>query len=385
MVRHLALVLVLVLVACAPHIPASHPPSNTAPAADDITLYRDVALVRHHVLVDVDASGSTSARIAVAPGVGVPQLVVEDRGGVTLHGLHATAEETAAGVLHVDLAARPGRHALVLAYTTDRLHWNVAYTVTVAPARSLASVRGAIAIQNATGLPLDGTVRVVDAHFAPVKEPEPHELGRVHLPPGETRVELLAGAGPRALRRVLVYDPIGTKWDNPSGRPLHDRELGGQPAQTTVTESFELARDERASADLPAGPVSLLEERDDGSLAMLGEARLFDAATRGADLDTIGIGTATGVTAQRTRRELTIDDERHRVVEEIELAIANTRTTPVDMVLREHMYRGLTWSLVYDSTHSAAKEGPQQIALRTLVPANSEQRILYVVVYSWRP
>jgi hypothetical protein len=31
----------------------------------------------------------------------------------------------------------------------------------------------------------------------------------------------------------------------------------------------------------------------------------------------------------------------------------------------------------------AAKEGPQQISLRTQVPANGRAKVLYVVVYTW--
>ncbi|HTR49160.1 MAG TPA: hypothetical protein VMJ10_00555 [Kofleriaceae bacterium] len=382
-----SLALALALAACAAHAPGTRPVSNAAPPEDDVTLYRDAALVRQHVAIEVGAAGIASARITLAAGIAPQQVIVVERDGVALRGLHANADETAAGALHVDVAARPGHHALVLAYVTDRLHWDAAYTVTTAPGRARATVRGAIAIRNTTGLALDASVRVVDAAFAASSAlaADPRELGRLHLAPGETRIELLADSPPRALRRVLVYDPIGPKWNNASGMPLHDRAIGSQPAPSAVTESYEIERDERAAAGLPAGPVRLVELRDDGTLAVLGEARLFDDATRVADADTIGIGTATGVIAHRVRRELSIDDERRRVVEEIELSIANSRATPVDMVLREHMYRGLTWSLVYDSTRSATKEGPQQIALRTLVPANSEQRILYVVVYSWEP
>jgi hypothetical protein len=51
-------------------------------------------------------------------------------------------------------------------------------------------------------------------------------------------------------------------------------------------------------------------------------------------------------------------------------------------VIREHLYRGQNWTLAYQSA-PAAKEGPQQISLRTKVPANGQAKVLYVVVYTW--
>jgi hypothetical protein len=131
--------------------------------------------------------------------------------------------------------------------------------------------------------------------------------------------------------------------------------------------------------------VRLLERRPDGTLALLGEARLFDAAARVAQRDTITIGAAAGVTGARERRELTVDEERKRVVEEFVLTIDNARPRPVEVVLREHLYRGTNWTLAYVSVPvgEESKEGPQQVAPRITVPARGKGRLLYTVVYWW--
>ena len=42
-------------------------------------------------------------------------------------------------------------------------------------------------------------------------------------PAQQERVELVPDALPRAMRSVLVYDPIGTKLDLPSSAPSRDR------------------------------------------------------------------------------------------------------------------------------------------------------------------
>jgi hypothetical protein len=188
------------------------------------------------------------------------------------------------------------------------------------------------------------------------------------------------------MHSVLVYDPIGTKLDNPSGTPVRDDKLGiDPPAPTRITESFEVQRDERAAAGLPAGPVRLLERRTDGGLGVLGESRLFDAATRVADVDTIAVGTAEGVVGHRERRELTIDDARQRMTEEFVITLDNARDHEVGVLVREHLYRGQNWNVAFESTKRPAKEGAQQFSMRSTVPAKSEQKILYVVVYTWNP
>jgi hypothetical protein len=385
----------LVLAACGA-APVAHP--RLAPANDDVTLYRGVALVKQRLAIDA-AGVDAHFRAKIAAGVAPEQIVVVDRGGIAIRGLAAVGDDKTE--LHVDgVAPKAGHYEIVIAYVTDRVQWDAAYTMTTSPARSRAVLRGALAIRNSTGIALRGAdVRVVDAELGiarakaaeivasggvPLSLGKARELGRVDLDDGETRVELVPDAQPRAMRSVLVYDPIGTKLDLPSSLPSRDPLLGVRPeAGTHVTESFEVERDEAASAGLPAGPVRLLERRLDGSLAVLGESRLFDASTRSAAVDTIAVGTADGVTGHRERRELTIDDDDKRLVEEFAIEIDNTRAQPARVVLREHLYRGLNWHLAYPGAPIAEKEGDQQIALHLDVPAHAKAKQLYVVVYTW--
>jgi hypothetical protein len=298
-------------------------------------------------------------------------------------------------------APREGRFALSLGYVTDRLPWQTAYTMTTTAARDRAVLRGAVAIRNTTGVAFRAHTYVADTELGASREraieqlagallgaPSDalptalRDLGVVALGDSETRVELLAGDPPRTMRSVLVYDPIGTRLDHPSAAPIADPALGADAAATRVTESFEIDRSGHTTAGLPAGPVRLLERRPDGSLAVLGESHLFGAATRVADVDTVAVGTADGVTGRRERRDWTKDNDQKRFSEEFLLTIDNARPRPIDVVIREHLYRGQNWTLAYQSA-VAAKEGPQQISLRTRVPANGRAKVLYVVVYTW--
>jgi hypothetical protein len=428
---------------------------HRAAPGDDITLYRDVAVIRQRVALDLPAT-PTTITLKLASGVAADQITLLDRGGVAITGLHARtvagdaaanhgeptvedlderesprvnvfdpdapeAPDAAAGSaaaadapllmvakpteLRVDVVApHAGRYSIVIGYTTDKLRWDVAYTMTATASRDRGELRGALAIRNETGIAFHAeAARAIDADLVAWRSKTaehlaaslvggthsstlpatPRELGALELGNGETRVDLVHESG-RRLRSVLVYDPIGTKLDNPGPAPLRDLDLGIRPrASTRVTESFEVARDATGTAGLPGGPVRLIERHADGSLAVLGEARLFDASTRVSDVDTIAVGTADDVVGSRERREITVDEDNHRIVEEFMITLDNKRAIPVEVLVREHLYRGQNWVLAYHSAPEASKEGPQQISLRTRVPPRTKLKLLYVVVYTW--
>ncbi len=191
----------------------------------------------------------------------------------------------------------------------------------------------------------------------------------------QREVEVSASGEVRVVNIASTVDPVSVQ--------LRDVTEPG----ATITEQRLIPgaaeRDVAATAGLPAGPVRLLERRTDGSLAVLGEARLFELATRVATVDLISVGTAEGVTGKRERREISDDEVSKRLVEEFVITIRNTRAHPVEIVLREHLYRGQNWMLAFQSAAAATKEGPQQIALRIVAPPRGQSRVLYVVVYTW--
>ncbi|HEX3761578.1 MAG TPA: hypothetical protein VHW23_22930 [Kofleriaceae bacterium] len=373
--------------------PAAGPP---VPAGDEIALYRDRAVVAQRVELDAPRAGPVTRALRLPAGVDPGAVQVLDRGGLAAVELRAAvAVELAA------TAPRPGRFTVTLGYATDHLAWDATYTMTTNSARDRATVRGAIAIRNTTGLALRARTWVIDTELGALRDggPEqlraalrgapaaardaaPRELGLLALGDGEIRIELLDADPPHRLRSVLVYDPIGAGLDHTGAVPVADPAIGASHAPGQVSESFEIARDPAASRGLPAGPARLLEGRPDGSTERLGEARLFDATSRVADVDTVAVGTARGVTGHRERRDFARDDELRRFSEEFLITIDNARPYPIDIVLREHLYRGQNWTLAYQSV-PAVKEGPQQIALRTRVPASGQAKVLYVVVYTW--
>jgi len=407
-----------------------HRPAVTV--SDEVTLYRDRALVSQRVEVVAAAAGPLRVTVKVAAGVGPDDLVILDRGELLISALrargsvddepaHTVAREAKdpadaangsadgpapsappTAPVEVELvvrAPRMGRFTLSLGYATERIAWDAAYTMTTTAARDHAVLHGTVAIRNTSGIALRAHAYVVDGALGAWRDrgaarpatmrvgPPPAEpvrdLGRVALGEGETQVELVAETAPHKMRSVLVYDPIGTGLDHPGSAPVSDPAIGvAVAAPTRITESLEIDRDDRTTTGLPAGPVRLVERRPDGALVVLGTSRLGGAATRVASVDTIAIGIADAVVGHRERRDWGRDEDQKRFSEEFLLTIDNARPRPVDVVIREHLYRGQNWTLAYQSA-PAVKEGPQQIALRTTVPANGQSKVLYVVVYTW--
>lgn len=294
---------------------------------------------------------------------------------------------------------REGTYQIVLGYDTPRIDWDAAYTLTTTSSHTRGELRGAVAIRNATGIAFQSIkLAVVDREQGelsarPKLDPtkparpddtpvaQPRELGRVDLVEGDSRIESVEHS--LAMRSVLVFDPIGPGLDYQHGQPVQDASLGvNVPPATRLSESVLFDRIP-AIQHLPGGPVRAFERKPDGTLVLLAEAKLFGTDTLVAAVDTVPLGRmADGVTGKRERRELTIDNDRKRIVEEFALTIDNTRPGPIDLVLREHLYRGTGWTVAYYSV-VFEKEGMQQVAMRLAVPARGKQTVVYAVVYEW--
>ncbi len=294
--------------------------------------------------------------------------------------------------------SRAGTFSALIGYDTPRIAWDAAYTLTTTASHERGELRGALAIRNATGIAFPAALlAVVDREHGELSSrpkveelPErpddtpiakPRDLGHFDLVEGDSRISLGDHALP--LRPVLVFDPIGPSLDYQHEQPVQDSNLGvNLPPVTRLIENVWFDRSS-AIRNLPGGPVRTFERKPDGGLALLTESTLFGTDTLAAVIDTIPLGPATGITGKRERRELTIDNDRKRIVEEFALSIDNTRAHSIDLLLREHLYRGTGWSIAYSSVVQTEKEGMQQLAMRTVVPARAKQTVLYVVVYEW--
>jgi hypothetical protein len=285
------------------------------------------------------------------------------------------------------IAKRPGTYHPMLEYVLPTLEWSASYTLTTTPTRASVTVHGTIGLSNKSGAPLSHVhVSLLDQDLRSTDTSKPLDLGVLDLPAGDSQIELLANDAPRPMHAVLVFDPIGARLDEPNPSTNTDPELGQHvPISPRVIESYEIIRPRSQPEGLPRGAARLFQRSADGQLRLLGQTDLFGPDTRVATADTIAIGTAEDVTGTRERRDFSSDIDTHRVTEEFGITLTSKRATPVDVVVREHMYRGLNWGIGYQSVPDFQKEGAQQLAARVKLPAHGQTRIIYVVVYTEPP
>jgi hypothetical protein len=369
----------------------------------------------------------------------VGSLVIEDDSGVRLildphHVVREAGGAGGGGGRHVDIelrADRAGSATIEILYVTRKLSWNADYTLVTEGAAGRAELHGALGIDNGTGIAYDdANLILIDTNRPskvtafdqaapdepttgkaaaklpvadptkpraeqPVKPVKPVETPRTVLPftvnvqPGTQSVSLLDGIHTLPAAQTLVFDPVGDD-RNLSGRePEKGKEYGLDKTSTAVSQSIDVDMVKaKVPAGLPAGRVRLLERTATGTLTPLGESRIFERA--GSDTEklspttSVAVGRAIQIEGKRKRREYTIDEEDKRLIEEFEIDLVSTADHPMDVIVREHLYRGLNWTLAYHNVgDQVTKEGPQKIALRTTVPAKGKARVIYRVVYHW--
>lgn len=384
--------------------------------------------------VDVVAGARTIS--GILRDVTPRQLIVEEPGGdlhLLLDARHVIRKR-GGGARRIDCviaSEQGGKVVLEVTYVTRRLRWTADYTLVMDPAAKRAELHGALGIDNGTGADYAGARITLFDVDRPVQlaaidqrvpdDPEPAvsrkvedptkpraeqpsakkaakkklvETPRTTLPftvdvvAGEQAVSLLDGAPELDAIQTLVFDPVGEDKNLTGKQPIYDRDYGLDRKVTAVSQSIDIDLHGGAvPTGLPAGKVRLLERESTGALAPLGESRIFERA--GTDTEelapttSVAVGRAPMLEGKRFRREYTLDEENKRLIEEFEIELESTADRPLQVIVREHMYRGQNWKLVYWAAESVAKEGPQKVALKTTVPAGGTSRVVYRILYYW--
>jgi hypothetical protein len=362
--------------------------------------------------------------------LGATDLVIESADGVrvVLDPRHVIRGGTGGGIRRVELEVlgdRDGRVTVEVVYTTRLLSWRADYTLVMDAAVKHAQLHGSLGIDNRTAVRFDDArITLVDAARPtrltafdrggrtepsrtgpvadptkprgeqPVKQIAPTETPQTTLPfavdvvAGAQAVSLLAGSHRLPARQTLVYDPVGDDRNHPGATPTRERDHGLDRKGTAVSQSIDVDMVAgRVPTGLPAGTVRLLERSRSGELSPLGESRIFERTTSDSDATSpttsVAVGRATSVEGKRSRREYSVDDDAKRLVEEFVIELSNQADHDIEVIVREHMYRGKNWTLSYQSADSVAKEGEQKIAMRQRVPAKGKAQVVYRVVYFW--
>ena len=200
------------------------------------------------------------------------------------------------------------------------------------------------------------------------------------LPNNSTKqIELFDRARQIPARRLLIYDALGSP---AFGSPYTERNPGF--AANTKVETYLEFRNDSASGlgvPLPAGRVRVARvDNADESLEFIGEDAI--GHTPKDETVRLKLGSAFDVVGERRQVDYRVDTKARWIEEEIEITLRNHKAQPVDVQVREAMYRWSNWKLLTHS-HPFEQDSTQLIHFNVTVPKEGATVVRYRTHYSW--
>ncbi len=208
-----------------------------------------------------------------------------------------------------------------------------------------------------------------------------YTLGRTTtLPNNSTKqLELFQAARQVPARRLLIYDALGAQSFD---EPFTERDPGFA-GNTKVASYLEFRNDSSSGLGipLPAGRVRVSRmDSADGSAEFIGEDAI-DHTPKDSTVK-LKLGNSFDVTGERRQADYKVDTRTRWLEEEIEITLHNHKAQPVDVQVREPMYRWSNWQLLAHSPEYH-KDSAQLIHFDVTVPKDGTALVRYRVHYSW--
>jgi hypothetical protein len=210
-----------------------------------------------------------------------------------------------------------------------------------------------------------------------------YTLGRpTTLPDNSTKqLELFEPAAGVPARKVLVYYGLQANF-GVFPKPLTDRDLSlPMNNKVDVYLQFDNKAGQGLGVPLPAGRirVSKLDTADD-SLEFIGED-IIDHTPRNEQVQ-IKLGSAFDVVGERRQVDYRIDTAGKWLEEDIEIKLRNQKEQPVEVIVKENLYRWVNWRIV-EATHEYSKEDARTVHFPVRVAPEQEATVRFRVRYSW--
>jgi hypothetical protein len=210
-----------------------------------------------------------------------------------------------------------------------------------------------------------------------------YTLGRrTSLPNNSTKqIELFDQAKQVPAKKILLYYGLQTEpWFMPD--PAIDRNYGVQ-SNKKVDVYLEFRNDKQygLGIPLPSGRIRVSKLDDaDGSLEFIGEDTIDH--TPKDETVRVKLGSAFDVVGERRQTDFQIDTKARWMEEEVEIELRNHKAEPVEVIVKENLYRWSTWKVV-SKTHEFVKEDARTIHFPVKVPKDGKANVKYRVRYTW--
>jgi hypothetical protein len=132
---------------------------------------------------------------------------------------------------------------------------------------------------------------------------------------------------------------------------------------------------------LPAGRIRVSQQdKADGSLEFIGEDRI-DHTPKDEDVR-VKLGTAFDVVGERRQTDFKLNSAGKVMEEAFEIKLRNHKSQPVEVIVRESLYRWSQWALIDQSVPSQKKDA-QIVEFPVRIAADGEATVTYRVRYTW--
>jgi hypothetical protein len=209
-----------------------------------------------------------------------------------------------------------------------------------------------------------------------------YTLGRpTTLPNNSTKqIELFDQAKQIPARKILLYYGAPQPYAYPT--PYTDRNIGVEMnKKVDVYLEFKNDRQFGLGVPLPAGRLRVSQlDKADSSLEFIGEDKI-DHTPKDEQVR-IKLGSAFDVVGERRQVNFSIDTNAKVMEEEIEVKLRNHKSQPVDVVVKENLYRWSNWKVLTKS-HEFQKEDSRTINFPVKVAKDGETVVRYRVRYTW--
>lgn len=313
-------------------------------------------------------------------------------------------------------AGRPGKYSLQIAYEGKGLSWTPDYQLTLTPGQRMNEGRlqldARVRLENRSGASFPqaevhlvaGTIRRAEAGQAPLALKQRHidtaELAfstavqapsavqevyeysveePVDLPDGESVVLPWKQSTAVPYEQEFLYRGQTSDW--PAGRGLAlEREVGIDfPQHAEVILRFRNRKAHGLGGPLPGGRVRVGVERGE-RWVLVGEGSIPHVPAE--ETVHLPLGESFDVVGERQQQDYSLDQKARRLEEAIEVRLRNRKPLPVDVRVRETLYRAGTWEIL-EAAPGYEKKDARTIEFVVPLPAGGEGRARYRVRYSW--
>lgn len=194
------------------------------------------------------------------------------------------------------------------------------------------------------------------------------------------QVEFLRAPAVKAVKKY-VYDPAAMYrfgGGAPQTQPIQGQEF---PKDVAIYWEFKNEEANGLGVPLPAGRVRFYRSDDqDGNLEFVGENDI-DHTPRNEDLS-VYTGNAFDLVGERKIVNFERDDRAEWMKESIEITVKNRSKEPKEIVVREHLWRWMNWTIENASMESV-KQDAQKIEFTVKLAPDEEKKVTYTAHYTW--